>query len=169
MLFEWDGRRLIGHDGSTLGQNAFLRIVPESRTAVCLLTNGQLSQPLYVKMLSHVLHELTGVVMPRRPEPSGRTDIELARYAGTYQHLGTRFEVEEAGGALRLRSTARPASGAEDWPVQEGPLQPVDERRFVFTSESHGGVPAVMVFAEFDDDGRPRGLHSGGRAARRVS
>ena len=31
---------IIGHDGSTIGQNAFLRIVPEAGVAVALLTNG---------------------------------------------------------------------------------------------------------------------------------
>ena len=41
--FGWDGQRLIGHDGNTLGQAAFLRVLPDSATgglAVTLLTNG---------------------------------------------------------------------------------------------------------------------------------
>ena len=39
--FGWDGQRLIGHDGNTLGQAAFLRVLPDARgLAVTLLTNG---------------------------------------------------------------------------------------------------------------------------------
>ncbi|MEU8003723.1 serine hydrolase domain-containing protein [Catellatospora sp. NPDC049111] len=38
--FGWDGARLIGHDGNTLGQSAFLRLLPAQGLAVVLLTNG---------------------------------------------------------------------------------------------------------------------------------
>ena len=38
--FGWDGRRLIGHDGNTIGQAAFLRVLPDDGLAVTLLTNG---------------------------------------------------------------------------------------------------------------------------------
>ena len=36
----WAGRRLIGHDGNTIGQSAFLRVFPDEGLAVTLLTNG---------------------------------------------------------------------------------------------------------------------------------
>ena len=39
-MYDVDGTRVIGHDGGTLGQVAFLRIVPEQRVAVALVTNG---------------------------------------------------------------------------------------------------------------------------------
>ena len=29
----WDGRQIIGHDGATIGQSAFLRIDPQARVA----------------------------------------------------------------------------------------------------------------------------------------
>src|SRR5215471_14997563 len=32
--FGWDGRRLVGHDGNTLGQAAFLRVLPDEGLAV---------------------------------------------------------------------------------------------------------------------------------------
>jgi CubicO group peptidase (beta-lactamase class C family) len=37
--YGWDGHRLIGHDGNTIGQSAFLRLLPEQGLAVVLLTN----------------------------------------------------------------------------------------------------------------------------------
>ena len=38
--FDTPDGAIIGHDGSTIGQSAFLRIVPEAGVAVALLTNG---------------------------------------------------------------------------------------------------------------------------------
>src|SRR4029453_12816407 len=37
ILFDWDGHRLYGHDGSTIGQNSMLRILPEANVAMCPL------------------------------------------------------------------------------------------------------------------------------------
>lgn len=36
----WDGQAIIGHDGDTVGQSAYLRIDPQARVAACLLTNS---------------------------------------------------------------------------------------------------------------------------------
>jgi CubicO group peptidase (beta-lactamase class C family) len=46
-LRQWGDRQLFGHDGSTIGQTAYLQIEPDSGVAVCLLTNAADSQTLY--------------------------------------------------------------------------------------------------------------------------
>ena len=38
--FDTPDGAIIGHDGSTIGQNAFMRMVPEAGVAIALLTNG---------------------------------------------------------------------------------------------------------------------------------
>src|ERR1700722_10347420 len=43
----WDRRAIIGHDGDTVGQSAYLRIEPRAQVAACLLTNSAQSAPLY--------------------------------------------------------------------------------------------------------------------------
>lgn len=48
MRFGWDAHRLFGHDGNTIGQSAFLRILPEQGLAVTLLSNGGNTKDLYV-------------------------------------------------------------------------------------------------------------------------
>jgi CubicO group peptidase (beta-lactamase class C family) len=40
MLFDWGGRRVIGHDGGTIGQMSSLRLLPEERFGVAILTNA---------------------------------------------------------------------------------------------------------------------------------
>lgn len=46
-IFDWDGGTVIGHDGGTVGQSAFLRVVPAAGVAVALLTNGGDPLPIY--------------------------------------------------------------------------------------------------------------------------
>lgn len=76
---------LIGHDGSTIGQGAFLRMVPEAGLAVALLTNGGDVVSLYRDVVGHVLAELTGVVLPPLPvPPTAPQSIDAERYVGTY-------------------------------------------------------------------------------------
>jgi len=38
-LMDWQGTRLYGHDGATMGQFAYLRVIPEQQLAVAMLTN----------------------------------------------------------------------------------------------------------------------------------
>jgi CubicO group peptidase (beta-lactamase class C family) len=39
-IFGWPGGTVIGHDGGTIGQTAYLRMVPDQDVAIALLTNG---------------------------------------------------------------------------------------------------------------------------------
>ena len=39
-LSRWGNRTIVGHDGDTIGQSAYLRIDPEAGIAACLLTNS---------------------------------------------------------------------------------------------------------------------------------
>ena len=53
--FDTPDGAIIGHDGGTIGQSAFLRIVPEAGLAVVLLTNGGDVISLYREVVGHVL------------------------------------------------------------------------------------------------------------------
>jgi CubicO group peptidase (beta-lactamase class C family) len=76
---------IVGHDGSTIGQNAFLRMVPEAGVAVALLTNGGDVMSLYRDVVDQVLTELTGVRLPALPEPPADPQrIDASRFTGTY-------------------------------------------------------------------------------------
>ena len=54
MLFDWDHVRVVGHDGATTGQNAYLRIVPGRGTAVALLTNGGFPAELFHALFGEI-------------------------------------------------------------------------------------------------------------------
>ena len=68
-LFDWPGGPVFGHDGGTIGQNAFLRAVPERDVAVALLTNGGNPIAVYFEVFRHLLKELAGIDLPATPVP----------------------------------------------------------------------------------------------------
>ena len=83
--FDTPAGTIIGHDGNTIGQAAFLRMVPEAGVAVALLTNGGDVFPLYRDVVGHVLGELTGAGLSAMPAPPGEPrQIDARRYVGTY-------------------------------------------------------------------------------------
>ncbi|MCS7475649.1 serine hydrolase domain-containing protein [Umezawaea endophytica] len=76
---------IIGHDGNTIGQAAFLRIVPESGLVVALLTNGGDAMALHHDIVGHVFAELTDVALPALPAPPVEPQsIDAERFTGTY-------------------------------------------------------------------------------------
>jgi CubicO group peptidase (beta-lactamase class C family) len=83
--FDTPAGTLIGHDGNTIGQSAFLRMVPDAGLAVALVTNGGDVVSLYRDVVGHVLGELTGVTLPPLPvPPPDPRRIDAGRYVGTY-------------------------------------------------------------------------------------
>ncbi|MEV4754356.1 serine hydrolase [Micromonospora sp. NPDC049559] len=104
--FDWDGHRLVGHDGNTIGQAAFLRLLPEQGLAVTLLTNGGRARDLYEELYREIFAELAGVAMPEPlapPEPPVAVQIEP--HLGTYERAGARLEVHAGADGPTLRIT----------------------------------------------------------------
>ena len=101
--YGWGGERLVGHDGTTLGQAAFLRVLPSQGLAVSLLTNGGHALDLSRELLREVFDELAGVQMPAPVEPAtSPVDVEPAAYVGRYERTG----LHDRG--LRRRRGTRP-------------------------------------------------------------
>ncbi|GAA0318660.1 serine hydrolase [Actinoallomurus spadix] len=165
--FGWDGHRLIGHDGNTLGQAAFLRVLPEQGLAVVLLTNGGDARGLYQDLYREIFAEVAGVTMPPpfAPPPEPVT-VDVAPYAGVYERAGVRMEVEEGleGPLLRTTITGPLAELLPD-PVEEHALVPVGPALFaVRPPEAQTWAP--VTFYELPT-GEPY-LHFGARATPRV-
>jgi hypothetical protein len=84
-LFDTPGGMVVGHDGSTIGQSAFMRILPEKGVAVALLTNGGDTFSLYREIVAHVLAELGDLELPALPAPPAEPEtIDATRYLGRY-------------------------------------------------------------------------------------
>jgi dipeptidyl aminopeptidase/acylaminoacyl peptidase/CubicO group peptidase (beta-lactamase class C family) len=145
--FDWDGRRLIGHDGNTIGQSAFLRLLPEQGLAVALLTNGEGARDLYQDLFGEVLAEVAEVTMPQPltpPRPPVPADI--TPHLGTYERASSRIEVLPGDGEPLLRLTVTgPLAELDPHPVRELPMVAVDENLFlVRLPESQSWLPVMF-------------------------
>jgi len=165
MLFDWGGRRVIGHDGGTIGQNSSLRILPDERFAVAVLTNSLGGSLLASRVMRWLFGEVLGVAVPPRPQPpESPPDIDLTPYEGVYERTGFRTIVRVHDGALTAENvnTGPLADAAVQFPPS--PLHAVSET--LFLQRDPTGVFQPVVFSEFEQ-GRPRYMYAG-RVARRV-
>jgi len=147
--FDWQGERLYGHDGTTFGQNAFLRVLPGSGLAVALLTNGGQPRDLFAELYSEVFGELAGVRVAEQLEPPAEApDVELSRYVGTYERSSITTEVFERDGGLVMRviptGSVAEESGAT---VEELELHPVEQGLFATRPPESETWMAVVFYA----------------------
>ena len=131
--FGWDGERLYGHDGSTFGQNAYLKVLPSQSLSVALLTNGGHTTDLYRDLYAEIFAEVAGLDMPEQlTPPAGPPPVQTSRHVGTYERSSVTSEVFEGEDGLVLRiiptGTIAQASGAT---TEELTLHPVHENLFV--------------------------------------
>jgi dipeptidyl aminopeptidase/acylaminoacyl peptidase/CubicO group peptidase (beta-lactamase class C family) len=166
--FGWDGHRLVGHDGNTLGQAAFLRLLPEQGLAVTLLTNGGHSRDLYEDLYRELFAELAGVAMPRPIAPPPQpVSVDITPHVGRYERAGVLLEVLAGEDGPRLRTTLTgPLAALVPDPVEEHRMVPVGPDLFVVRPEGTQTWAAVTFY------GLPTGeryLHFGVRATPRVS
>ncbi|ALG09831.1 serine hydrolase [Kibdelosporangium phytohabitans] len=130
---EWDGRRIIGHDGNTIGQSAFLRLLPDEGFAVTLLTNGGNTRDLYVELYREIFAELADVAMPQPLEPPATpVTVDASRHVGVYERAGVSMEVLGDGDGIRLRQTVTgPLADLMPAKTMEFDLVPVTDSLFV--------------------------------------
>lgn len=168
ILFDWDGHRLIGHDGNTIGQASFLRILPEEGLAVTLLTNGGNTHDLYVELFGEIFRELAALEVPAglTPPEEPFTD-DFSEFEGVYDRSGVRTEIFRDDDGLRMRTTLNgPLAAMLPDPVQEHPLVPVRRGEFVMRPEGEQAWHAVVFYSLPSGE---RYLHHGVRAAPKVS
>jgi CubicO group peptidase (beta-lactamase class C family) len=156
---------IVGHDGNTIGQAAYLRMVPDAGVAVALLTNGGEAGPVFREVVGHALEALTGRSLPPEPvPPAEQQPVEAARYAGTYTcEVGTLVVTQEPDGRVWLDAIPQGELAEE---LGEQP----ERHELVFysdgtlvTRERDHGSYRLYAFLGDDGAGHARYLH-GGRA-----
>ena len=160
--FETPTGTIIGHDGGTIGQSAFLRMVPDAGVAVALLTNGGDTMALYAHLVGHVLGELADVGLPALPSPPAQpASVDAVRYLGTYAcDLADLVVSADDAGRLWLDETPKgvavelgdTASRTELVAYRDGALIALHPDR---------GMHRVYAFLGDDGAGRAAYLHTG--------
>ncbi|MCZ2813734.1 serine hydrolase [Modestobacter sp. VKM Ac-2979] len=161
--FDWDGERLYGHDGTTIGQNAFLRVLPSQGLAVALLTNGGHPRDLYSELYRELFAELAGVQMAGQLEPPATApDVDHSGYVGTYERSSITTEVFERDGGLVLRiiptGEVALSTGAT---VEEMELHPVEQGLYATRAPGEETWMAAVFYSLPDGS---EYLHYGARA-----
>ncbi|MGW2815647.1 serine hydrolase domain-containing protein [Streptomyces sp. NPDC001415] len=99
-LYDWNGVQGYGHDGASIGQYGYLRVVPSAGVAIALLTNGGGARELYAALYRELLAELAGVTMPAPFAPPATPPVvDWAPLVGTYRREGVVITVTERDGA----------------------------------------------------------------------
>ncbi len=97
-LYDWSGVPGFGHDGASIGQYAYLRVVPQAGAAVALLTNGGGARLLYAALFRELLDELAGVTMPDAFAPPAQPPVvDMTPLVGTYRREGVVITVSGSG------------------------------------------------------------------------
>ena len=101
-IFDWQGRRIVGHNGATPGAKAFLRASPEDRFAIALLTNAPIGALVYEDVVGAVCRERIGVFEATRDDlpPTESLPYDCV---GVYEDTAARLEVRIEADQARLR------------------------------------------------------------------
>jgi hypothetical protein len=134
-----------------------------------MLTNGGSGHAVYTKLFSELFSDLADITIPEQPKlPDTPLELDLSKYAGTFERLAVKIELAVADGRLEGTSTlSGPLAALLPNPVSKLTLTPVDNKTFLASGEEDEGSPSPAVFYDFED-GVPQFLHMGARTHPRV-
>lgn len=99
---DWDGTRVVGHDGGTVGQGSSLRIVPDHGVAVVVLGNGPGLGPAMESLVADVVAETCGVRPPAAFVAAPDAEPDVSEWAGVYERVNMRIVVSSEGPAVAV-------------------------------------------------------------------
>ncbi|KHK97788.1 hypothetical protein LK09_09825 [Microbacterium mangrovi] len=163
-MWNRDGGTVIGHDGSTIGQSALLRLVPDRDVAVAILANGGAMRPLFAELADRVLHDLGGISAVAAPVP-GAERVALPpqpeRFTGRYASSVEVTDVTlDAGGRLWLeRTPLGELADLGELPYRTELVGWQGDALLPVTAD--GGIHQPVAFLDGDRFGRTRIMHTG--------
>ncbi|SDQ17831.1 serine hydrolase domain-containing protein [Actinopolyspora saharensis] len=171
MVLDWNGHRVLGHDGGTYGQSCCLRVLPETGIALASHANGGENAAFHHELVARAVDRLVGLrpsPLPTPPERPGEVDPE--RFAGRFDSSTMSLEVTvRPDGSAVARSEALTAEARQLQPeprVTE--LVRLDDDRLISTGRLFG-AHEVLAFSG-GGPGRPAThLFHAGRLTRRTA
>jgi CubicO group peptidase (beta-lactamase class C family) len=168
IVCDWHGETVYASDGSTIGQNARLRVLPDENLAITMLTNGGPRESFYKKVFNEILTNLDVVTIPDLPKPDPDLDLDLSRYEGVYERPDSRYEVTAEAGNLHLTLTLDPMTaeflGRPERLTYD--LLPVSETHFLMPPIDPLEDTQTVAIYDFQD-GPARYLHTNCRVSPR--
>jgi hypothetical protein len=103
MLFDWDGKPLVGHDGSTPGATTTWRIVPDQDLVLAIHANGGSASAFIDEVLAEILSSAAGIRLPPRVlPPDTPVSFRPETYAGSYCSPQVTYEVKADADGLEI-------------------------------------------------------------------
>lgn len=149
------GDGVVGHTGTTIGQKAFLRVVPSKGVAVAVLTNGLGGAPLAHEVITHTLRDLAGVDTPPRPSPPADPAPVEDWMCGTYRGTKVDYVLSREGDRAFLDYLSRDGEEVHD----RMEIVRLDDHSII-TLEPEFGTHYVGTFVGRDDEGHATFLHN---------
>jgi CubicO group peptidase (beta-lactamase class C family) len=115
-----EGTRIVRHGGATNGQLSAFVMVPARRFAITVLTNADRGGELNQIIVNLALREFLGIEQPN-PALLEATEKQLAAYAGRYESLLSRCDLELRDGTLVLQITPKGGFPTKDSPASPTP------------------------------------------------
>ena len=97
IIRDTNGAELIGHDGTTIGQSAFLRVHAPSRTIAVLFLNGGAANDLMMDVFAQIFDPICGFSPSEPPNAIRDKQFDAKKYVGEYDSVGgvTKIYVED--------------------------------------------------------------------------
>lgn len=152
--FTWDGAAVVGHDGGTIGQLAFLRVIPERRFAYALLTNSYQAALVHEALVREVVGERLGLDVPCLPDVTTTpVPISPERYTGRWTWQGLTVDIAETDGALSAKLVLPAEGEPPPTDIPPIPMRTIDDRTFRVHVPPID-IDSVLTFLEADASGR---------------
>lgn len=179
-LTRWGDLEAVGHDGDTVGQRAFLRVLPEADTAIVVLTNSTKGTLVADELFACVADRVVGTTPAQLPDPADEPEavVDTEACIGIYERLHQRLAIAPGkDGTLRMTIIPDELFSLAGMVERTLTLRPVDDRRFL-TVDPESGVESLVVMVDTEDapeDGdatrkdKPGYVHFGKRAHARIA
>jgi len=173
LMRDIEGTRLVGHGGSTNGQQSAFQMVPQSDFAYTILTNADEGAQLHRELGKWILQEYLGIV-EAEPEPLDLSAEELAAYAGQYGSAIATLDITVEGDHLEIKvkyteeglRQARMVLGAEPPEQAPIPIKILPQDMFVVTGGDAKGLTGPIIRGDND---AIVAMNFGGRLAQKLS
>ncbi|RZT66451.1 CubicO group peptidase (beta-lactamase class C family) [Microcella alkaliphila] len=152
MLDDWDGHRVFWHGGTTIGNNAWLQVLPDDGLVLVVFCNGGVAPYAAAEVYGAFAAEFAGAVPTPLVRPSGPSADAVVddHWLGTYADASTSLTVtrgEDGGGRVTIVNDSGIQPAGEPTPT---PLLPTSEP-FRFVTRPDALTPwAPVSFTSID-------------------
>lgn len=157
------GTRVIGHDGSTIGQAAFLRVLPETGLVVALLTNGGDVMGLFDDIVKRIVRDSADIELHGFPTPPAEAvTVDPAPLVGSFSNQTSDLVVSVGeDGRIWLDSTPKGILAEMGQKPEHVELVGFGPDALITAEPVLKEMHVVYAFLGDDGDGRRKYVHYG--------